>query len=166
MPVPGLQPGGLPHSDISGSVPVCRSPELFAAYHVLLRLQKPRHPPFALVTFISFLCLFGDDCVATRICTPHNRKIAPGYSRSRALSSPKIHQKKFPLHLNAYTSPCLTSRLRQKSSLFHVIISHLRKCCFVNHRHCILFTLSVLLVAFEIAVPTKLRKNSLSFHSD
>ena len=48
----GLQPDGLPHSDISGSIPVCRSPELFAAYHVLLRLRKPRHPPFALVLFL------------------------------------------------------------------------------------------------------------------
>ena len=34
----GLQPDGLPHSDISGSIRVCQSPELFAAYHVLLRL--------------------------------------------------------------------------------------------------------------------------------
>ena len=50
--VTGLQPAGLPHSDISGSVPVCGSPELFAAYHVLLRLRKPRHPPFALVLFL------------------------------------------------------------------------------------------------------------------
>ena len=46
-----LQCAGLPHSDITGSIPVCSSPVLFAAYHVLLRLQKPRHPPFALVTF-------------------------------------------------------------------------------------------------------------------
>ena len=48
----GLQPAGFPHSDISGSIPVCRSPELFAAYHVLLRFRKPRHPPFALVLFL------------------------------------------------------------------------------------------------------------------
>ena len=34
----GLQPAGLPHSDICGSIRVCRSPQLFAAYHVLLRL--------------------------------------------------------------------------------------------------------------------------------
>ena len=46
-----LQCAGLPHSDITGSIPVCSSPVLFAAYHVLRRLQKPRHPPFALVTF-------------------------------------------------------------------------------------------------------------------
>ena len=52
MSVTGLQPAGLPHSDISGSIPVCRSPELFAAYHVLLRFRKPRHPPFALVLFL------------------------------------------------------------------------------------------------------------------
>ena len=47
-----LQLYGFPHSDISGSSPVCRSPELFAAYHVLLRFRKPRHPPFALVLFL------------------------------------------------------------------------------------------------------------------
>ena len=46
-----LQHAGLPHSEITGSKPVCSSPVLIAAYHVLHRLQKPRHPPFALVTF-------------------------------------------------------------------------------------------------------------------
>ena len=35
--VPGLQPGGLSHSDTAGSTLVCKSPALFAAYHVLLR---------------------------------------------------------------------------------------------------------------------------------
>ena len=55
--VPGLQPGGFPHSDISGSIPVCRSPELFAAYHVLLHFRKPRHPPFALVLFLVLVNL-------------------------------------------------------------------------------------------------------------
>ena len=33
-----LQHAGLPHSGISGSIRVCRSPELFAAYHAFLRL--------------------------------------------------------------------------------------------------------------------------------
>ena len=50
--VHGLQPCRLPHSDTFGSIPVCSSPNFFAAYHVLLRLRKPRHPPFALVTFL------------------------------------------------------------------------------------------------------------------
>ena len=53
-----LQHAGLPHSDITGSIPVCSSPVLFAAYHVLHRLQKPRHPPFALVTFSLYDFLF------------------------------------------------------------------------------------------------------------
>ena len=51
--VSGLQPDGLPHSDIAGSNPVCRSPALFAAFHVLRRLRKPRHPPFALCNFLD-----------------------------------------------------------------------------------------------------------------
>ena len=55
MLVTGLQPAGFPHSDISGSVPVCRSPELFAAYHVLPRFRKPRHPPFALLLFLVLI---------------------------------------------------------------------------------------------------------------
>ena len=48
--VAGLQPAGLPHSDMRGSFHACRSPRLFAACRVLLRLRKPRHPPSALVT--------------------------------------------------------------------------------------------------------------------
>jgi hypothetical protein len=39
---------GLPHSEISGSTPVCGSPELIAANHVLHRLLTPRHSPCAL----------------------------------------------------------------------------------------------------------------------
>ncbi len=49
----GLQPAGLPHSDTCGSIRVCRSPQIFAAYRVLLRFRKPRHPPFALLLFLS-----------------------------------------------------------------------------------------------------------------
>ena len=40
--------GGFPHSDISGSKPICGSPKLFAAYRVLHRLLVPRHSPYAL----------------------------------------------------------------------------------------------------------------------
>ena len=40
--VPGLQPGGLPHSGIRGSFRICRSPRLFAAYHALRRLREPQ----------------------------------------------------------------------------------------------------------------------------
>jgi hypothetical protein len=39
---------GLPHSEIPGSKPVCGSPRLIAACHVLHRLCAPRHPPSTL----------------------------------------------------------------------------------------------------------------------
>ena len=44
---------GFPHSDICGSLCICHSPQLFAAYHVFLRLSVPRHPPSALSCLTS-----------------------------------------------------------------------------------------------------------------
>ena len=44
---------GFPHSDICGSRIICISPQLFAAYHVFLRLLVPRHPPCALSCLTS-----------------------------------------------------------------------------------------------------------------
>ena len=41
---------GFPHSDICGSMDICSSPQLFAAYHVFHRLLVPRHPPCALIS--------------------------------------------------------------------------------------------------------------------
>ena len=40
---------GFPHSEISGSMDICSSPKLIAAYHVFHRLLVPRHPPCALI---------------------------------------------------------------------------------------------------------------------
>ena len=52
----GVLPAGFPHSDICGSRLICSSPQLFAAYHVFLRLLVPRHPPCALISLtISLL---------------------------------------------------------------------------------------------------------------
>ena len=44
---------GFPHSDISGSLDICSSPKLFAAYHVFHRLLVPRHPPCALFSITN-----------------------------------------------------------------------------------------------------------------
>ena len=44
---------GFPHSDISGSLDICSSPKLFAAYHVFHRLLVPRHPPCALISLTN-----------------------------------------------------------------------------------------------------------------
>ena len=41
--------GEFPHSEIPGSMDICSSPRLIAAYHVFHRLPVPRHSPCALV---------------------------------------------------------------------------------------------------------------------
>ena len=48
---------GFPHSDICGSIVICTSPQLFAAYHVLHRLLVPRHSPCALSCLTFFTSL-------------------------------------------------------------------------------------------------------------
>ena len=55
---------GLLHSDICGSTLACNSPQLFAAYRVLLRLPMPRHPPCAL---ISLTLLWSELCFLFRL---------------------------------------------------------------------------------------------------
>ena len=54
--VPALRTGGFPHSDTAGSI---RSPALFAAFRVLHRLLKPRHPPCALIRFLREIAAPG-----------------------------------------------------------------------------------------------------------
>ena len=49
----------FPHSDISGSLDICSSPKLFAAYHVFHRLLVPRHPPYALSSMTNLLRFTG-----------------------------------------------------------------------------------------------------------
>ena len=74
MPVDGLQPSGLPHSEIRASTGICPLTRLFAAYHVLLRLREPQASPvrpyllsFFLFAFLPTLlrcsrCLFRLQC--------------------------------------------------------------------------------------------------------
>ena len=50
-----VRSAGFPHSDIRGSQDICSSPQLFAAYHVFLRLLVPRHPPCALSCLTSLI---------------------------------------------------------------------------------------------------------------
>ena len=83
---------GFPHSDIHGSMFICNSPWLFAAYHVFRRLLVPRHPPCALLRLtwpfsssvmilrfafisegLSFLCAYRHtprmSCLSSRLQT-------------------------------------------------------------------------------------------------
>ena len=57
---------GFPHSDIHGSMDICSSPKLFAAYHVFHRLLVPRHPPCALLRLTSVINL-PINCFPVRI---------------------------------------------------------------------------------------------------
>ena len=50
-----LQCIGLPHSEMYGSINICLSPYLIAAYHVLLRLSEPRHSLCALSNLSNLL---------------------------------------------------------------------------------------------------------------
>ena len=52
---------GFPHSEISGSMDICSSPKLFAAYHVFHRLLVPRHPPYALFSMTNLFSSTGMD---------------------------------------------------------------------------------------------------------
>ena len=56
----------FPHSDIHGSIDICSSPWLFAAYHVFHRLLVPRHPPCALfsLTIHFIIALMKCGCLS------------------------------------------------------------------------------------------------------
>ena len=56
---------GFPHSDISGSLDICSSPKLFAAYHVFHRLLVPRHPPYALISITNSTSSHGNGIMST-----------------------------------------------------------------------------------------------------
>ena len=50
----------FPHSEIPGSMLICSSPRLIAAYHVFHRLPVPRHSPCALVRLTIQTILFRE----------------------------------------------------------------------------------------------------------
>ena len=52
-------PDGFPHSEICGSIPICDSPQLIAACHVLLRLLMPRHSPCALFSLTNLFWIMS-----------------------------------------------------------------------------------------------------------
>ena len=99
---------GFPHSDMRGSIPVCGSPRLFAAYHVLLRLRKPRHPPFALIHFLCpmnrSLLVFAFEIAAlyipqlekTRIVYTDSDLICFFTSLSLSMLSMNLSSRRFP----------------------------------------------------------------------
>ena len=84
----GSSPCGFPHSDIRGSLDICSSPRLFAAYHVFLRLLVPRHPPCALLC-LTFL--FFHDCIALQPCSLFSFFASASFSLLSQLSASASH---------------------------------------------------------------------------
>ena len=70
----------LPHSEISGSKRVCRSPKLIAAYHVLHRLLAPRHSLCALCSLIPYFEIKLVNEVITFVLIFHINGPARGWS--------------------------------------------------------------------------------------
>ena len=75
-----MNPGEFPHSEISGSMLICSSPKLIAAYHVFHRLPVPRHSPCALVrltfqTFFKNIWSPLDSLLPTKIMLPFLLKL-------------------------------------------------------------------------------------------
>ena len=63
--ITGVYPVRFPHSDIHGSLVICTSPWLFAAYHVFHRLLVPRHPPYALISITNSTSSHGNGIMST-----------------------------------------------------------------------------------------------------
>ena len=85
---------GLPHSEIFGSKPVCGSPELIAAYHVLHRRPAPRHPPYALSSLTTTFTLLKTPClrIYSRLSMP-NSQLTSG---SSVVKEPRATGPAFP----------------------------------------------------------------------
>ena len=84
---------GLLHSDIRGSQDMCSFPRLFAAYHVLLRLAAPRHPPWTCIRLtISF---FPPYASLTLLAFRTSRAFYPSF--------PLLHSPRRPFLLYGYS---------------------------------------------------------------
>jgi hypothetical protein len=83
----------LPHSEILGSKPVCGSPKLFAAYHVLHRLLAPRHSPYALSSLTIVLELGTNAYRASRLAVRDSIETEPRTANYEiaACDSPLTH---------------------------------------------------------------------------
>ena len=75
----------FPHSEICGSIDICSSPQLIAAYHVLHRLLVPRHPPYALFCLTSYMFSSVRTCGLVALL-PQSIRLYLGYDSRRITS--------------------------------------------------------------------------------
>ncbi len=81
---------GFPHSEISGSMDICSSPQLIAACHVLRRLLMPRHSPCALYSLTYRRTIFLTVLVV-ELCRHHRFCNCYCYPHFQMLSTIQIN---------------------------------------------------------------------------
>jgi hypothetical protein len=126
---------GFPHSEISGSTPVCGFPKLIAACHVLHRLFLPRHPPCALSSLtIELTPRTGEPC-GLPLPEPSMHISASCTSRG---TIPSVHV----IILKTLNFTTLRYRRRQQSNCsalyaiypMQFVVKHpMRRCCAPQH---------------------------------
>ena len=91
---------GLPHSEIPGSKPVCGSPRLIAACHVLHRFSAPRHPPSTLSSLTikylrreSFLSIVFYPTLLSKTMITADQRMRPNRTHLFSRAEWLIHRK-------------------------------------------------------------------------
>ena len=111
-----MVPGGLPHSDILGSLPASDFPRLFATCYVLHRLLAPRHSPRTLSSLTTTIFLLAQkhhsfDPTSARLSLPLPllgcQRTIPAQSKTASIGWP-------PLSNGIYTTPF--QRMQAKNS--------------------------------------------------
>ena len=126
-------PCGFPHSDICGSLCMCHSPQLFAAYHVFLRLLVPRHPPCALIALpcnivlVLLLCSRVSRLKLNFLCVDL-------FFRSCALVRTSVRADPVLYRIISFSSTFVNSRLRLDVLIFQysVFKVHVDGSCMIH----------------------------------
>ena len=100
---------GLPHSEISGSMRMCRSPKLIAACRVLRRLLMPRHSPCALSSLIYFREPFRKTlCILACLFRPWLRCQSSSYTEYDSLFRLATDEKSCAIIAQSFSSQFLS----------------------------------------------------------
>ena len=119
---------GFPHSEISGSMRMCRSPKLIAACRVLLRLLMPRHSPCALFSLTYVGCailLFRSEPASPGFGSSRENVFSPtsgSHSRIMQVTEVRLHCSFVTQFHNLFIKTaftCCTLCCLASSSIFH-----------------------------------------------
>ena len=115
-----MTPAGFSHSEISGSKPVCDSPELIAANYVLHRHLTPRHPSCALSSLTANLTKVGWSATINYRDTPSRIRVHE-WTRTPAPSQTVVQRMRFKVEIEARLT---NSELWIPSTLVFILSRH------------------------------------------